>query len=95
MNKRAPALKIVVVVAVAALLIAGTRHEQPAEISKTEESPKCTSSNEGAKCQYRICTRITCFSGEQDCTPTEWTCGEWQSGRCRKFLVFYWCSTDN
>ncbi len=70
-------------------LVAYAGYEQEGPTSKTEENPKCTSS--GGACETRICTQIFCFSGVNNCTPTEWDCGEWEAGTCKKILWWYSC----
>lgn len=78
----------------AAAVLAGRGYEQETPIYRTEENPECTSSNVGATCQTRVCSRIQCFTGESECTPTDWNCSEWQQGRCRRLLFFYWCDKE-
>jgi len=56
-------------------LVAYAGYESEHRSEKTKENPKCTSRNVGSSCQRRLCFRVTCFTGESSCTPTNWDCG--------------------
>jgi hypothetical protein len=68
-------------------LVAYAGYESEHRSEKTEENPKCTSRNVGSSCQRRVCFRVTCFTGESSCTPTNWDCGPWETGTCKRRLL--------
>lgn len=73
-------------------VMAVSNSKEPVTVATKEETPKCTSSNQGANCQWRSCTRIECVDGAGYCEPQDQGCGNWNQGVCRKFLDIYSCS---